>query len=81
MTVRACLTSRFSYFLSKTQSEIITESEHGRGGMEGMSCMREKEKVRPSPLGKWEEEGTTESSMITGQHERANLNPMVTNFK
>ena len=37
------------------------------------------EKVRRSPLGKWEEEGT--NCMITQQHERASLNPVVMNFK
>lgn len=39
------------------------------------------EKVRRSPLGKWEEEGTRENCMIIQQHERASLNPVVMNFK
>lgn len=70
--------SLFFHFLSRIQSNVISESEDGRGGTE---CMRRKEKVRNSALGKWEKEGTKENSMIIWQHERANLNPMVMSFK
>ena len=39
------------------------------------------EKVRHSPLGQWEEGGARGNCMITQQHERAGLNPVVMNFK
>lgn len=48
---RACVTSHFLYSLRKAQSEVISGSEDGRGGME---CMSREEEVRPTPLRKEE---------------------------
>lgn len=64
-------------------SQQNTRQGHQRTwGWERQYWMYE-EKVRHSPLGKWEEEGARGNydHTVTQQHERASLNPVVMNFK
>lgn len=64
-TARACATSHFSCFLSETQSEVITESGHGKRGVGWKSCVTERQR-ETSPFGEWQEQRTTGSRTVTG---------------
>lgn len=47
----------FFHFFSRIQSQVIREGKDGRGDIE---CIKRKEKVQNSSLGKWEKESTRE---------------------